>query len=130
MTVVAITLFGDPGNRGPNIASPLGGITKPFPAAYAKKVKQNCAHGDPICSFSGANIYAHLSYSSQGTNFIADSADFIVNQYQTHGNSGPSLASFGRPGADPATSPTPENVAAITSIGQFLGVSGAPLVAC
>jgi len=114
-------LFGDPGNRGPNLASPLGGITFPFPAVYAKKLKENCAIGDPICSFSGTNVYAHLSYSSNGTLYMADNANFIVNQYQTHGSSGPEVASYGRPGADPATSPTAANIAAIISIGQLLG---------
>jgi hypothetical protein len=119
-------MFGDPGNRGPNIPSPLGGITFPFPAAYANKLKENCALNDPICSFSGTNVTQHLSYSSPGTNFIEDSANFIFNEYETNGGSGPSVATFGRPGADQATSPTAGNIAAIVAIGQFLGGSAAP----
>jgi len=124
--VIALTMFGDPGNRGPYLPSPLGGITFPFPAQYANKLKENCAYGDPICSFSGTNVTAHLSYSSPGTNFIADSANYIVNQYQTHGNSGPEPAAFGRPGADPATSPTPGNIAAQAALGQLLGAPATP----
>jgi hypothetical protein len=112
--------FGDPGNRGPNVPSPLEGITFPFPASYANKLKQNCALGDPICSFSGANYTAHLSYSTT-SNYIEDSANFIFNEYQTNGNSGPSEASFGRPGADQATSPTAANIAAIIALSQLLG---------
>jgi hypothetical protein len=124
-------LFGDPGNRGPNLPSPLGGITYPLPASYANKLKENCNYGDPICSFSGTDVAAHLSYSVPGTNFIADSANFIFNEYQTHGNSGPSVASFGRPGADPATSPTPGNIAAIIALGQLLGsTSTTPATPC
>lgn len=121
MIVVAIALFGDPGNRGPNVPSPLGGITFPIPAGYANKVKEICAYNDPVCSFSGTDINAHLSYDSSGTNFIEDTANFIVNEYQTHGNSGPEVASFGRPGADPATSPTAANIAALESLGALLG---------
>ena len=114
-------MFGDPGNRGPNIHSPLGGTTLPLPASYAKKLKELCAYNDPVCSFSGTDINAHLSYSSNGTNFIADAANFIVNEYQTHGNSGPEVASYGRPGADPATSPTAANIAALQELGALLG---------
>jgi hypothetical protein len=121
-------MFGDPGNRGPNLPSPLGGITFPFPAAYASKLKENCAYNDPVCSFSGTNVSAHLSYSSAGTNFMADNSNFIFNQYQTGGKSGPEPASFGRPGADPATSPTPANIAALIALGQALG--GAPTTPC
>jgi len=124
--VIALTMFGDPGNRGPNVPSPLGGITLPFPAQFANKLKENCAQGDPICSFSGTSVAAHLSYSSPGTNFIADNANYIVNQYQTHGHSGPQPASFGRPGADPATSPTPGNIAAQQALGQLLGAPATP----
>jgi hypothetical protein len=118
--VVAVVAFGDPGNRGPNIPSPLEGITFPFPASYANKLKENCAQGDPICSFSGANFTAHLSYGTS-SNYIEDSANFIFNEYQTRGNSGPSVASFGRPGADPATSPTAANIAAIIALSELLG---------
>jgi len=121
--VVAITLFGDPGNRGPNLASPLGGITYPIPASYARKLKENCAYNDPICSFSGTNITAHLSYASPGTNFIGDSANYIFNEYQTGGNSGPEVASFGRPGTEQATAPTAGNIAAVEEIGVLLGGS-------
>jgi hypothetical protein len=48
--IVALVMFGDPGNRGPNVTSPLGdgGITPPFPDALAQKLKENCAIGDPV----------------------------------------------------------------------------------
>jgi hypothetical protein len=118
-------MFGDPGNRGPNTVSPLEGITFPFPAAYAVKLKENCALGDPICSFSGANFLAHLSYST-ASNFIEDSANFIFNQYQTGGRSGPSQSTFGRPGADPATAPTTANVNAIIALSVLLGGPTSP----
>jgi hypothetical protein len=114
-------MFGDPGNRGPDVPSPLGGITYPFPADYARKLKQNCANNDPVCSFSGTNVTAHLSYSSPGTTFIADSANYIYSQYLSGGNSGPQPASYGEPGVDPATSPTPGNIAALEALGQLLG---------
>jgi Cutinase len=102
------------------VPSPLEGITFPFPVAYANKLKQNCAQGDPICSFSGANYTAHLTYGSS-SNYIEDSANFIFNEYQTKGGSGPSQAAFGRPGADPATSPTAANIASIIALAQLLG---------
>jgi hypothetical protein len=123
--VIAIVLFGDPGNRGNNLVSPLGGHTLAIPPSYANKVKENCAYNDPICSFSGTDINAHLSYSSAGTNFIEDSANFIFNEYETHGNSGPSEASFGRPGTEQVTAPTAANIAAVEAVGVFLGGTGA-----
>lgn len=48
--IVALVMFGDPGNRGPNIVSvlPEGGITPTFPDALAQKLKENCAVGDPV----------------------------------------------------------------------------------
>jgi hypothetical protein len=67
-----------------------------------------------------------LSYSSSGTNYIEDSANYIFNQYQTGGNSGPEPAAYGRPGADPATSPTAANQAAILAFGQAIGAPSTP----
>ena len=111
-------------NRFPNIYNAVSSGFDPsllgFPASYANKLKENCAQGDPICSFSGANFTAHLSYGTS-SNYIEDSANFIFNEYQTRGNSGPSVASFGRPGADPATSPTAANIAAIIALSELLG---------
>jgi hypothetical protein len=48
--IVAVVMFGDPGNRGPNTTFPIGygGITPVFPDALAQKLKENCAVGDPV----------------------------------------------------------------------------------
>jgi cutinase len=120
--VIAVVLFGDPGNRSNQPAtSPLGGITYPIPPDYARKTKENCAVGDPVCSFTGTNVSAHLSYASSGTNFIPDSANYVYNQYTTHGNSGPQPASYGGPGGGQPTSPTPEEIAALLQLGELLG---------
>jgi hypothetical protein len=50
--VVALVLYGDPGNRGPNVKSPLGGTVPPFPEVLANRVQENCAKQDPVCSNS------------------------------------------------------------------------------
>jgi len=51
--IVALVMFGDPGNRGPDVVSvlPEGGITPPFPHRLAWKLKENCAVGDPVRNF-------------------------------------------------------------------------------
>jgi hypothetical protein len=120
--IVALTMFGDPGNRSNQPqASPLGGITFPFPANYARRLKENCNVGDPVCSFTGTNVTAHLSYAASGTNFIPDSANYVFNQYETHGNSGPEPATYGGPGGGQPTSPTPGEIAALEELGDLLG---------
>jgi hypothetical protein len=73
-----------------------------------------------VCSFSGTNVTAHLSYATNGT-YIPDSAAYIYSQYLSGGNSGPQLATYGRPGIDPAKAPTAGNIAALEALGQLLG---------
>lgn len=48
--ILALVMFGDPGNRGVNNVSvlPEGGIIPSFPDALAQKLKENCAAGDPV----------------------------------------------------------------------------------
>jgi cutinase len=119
--IVALTLFGDPGNRGPNETSPLGGSTPVFSPILADRLKQNCATGDPVCSNAGVEILAHLSYSSANTTFIADSANYIVSQYKSKGCSGPQPAAYGGPGPNQPTQPTKDNIAALQKLGALLG---------
>jgi Cutinase len=117
--IVALTMFGDPGNRGPNETSPLGGQTPVFPPILANRLKENCAPGDPVCSNSGTDYLAHLSYGN-GT-YIPNSAEYIVRQYSSHGRVGPEPASFGGPANGDAPAPTAANIAALQALATLLG---------
>lgn len=59
--IIALVLFGDPGNRGDHTVSalPVGGTTPTFPDALARKLKQNCAVGDPVSTIL---TIIHTSY--------------------------------------------------------------------
>jgi hypothetical protein len=49
--IIALIMFGDPGNKnkpGALALSPLGGTVPDIPSALRDKVKQNCAPGDPV----------------------------------------------------------------------------------
>jgi Cutinase len=46
--IIALVMFGDPGNKGPGAVSPSGGITPQFPKALQAKTKENCVDGDPV----------------------------------------------------------------------------------
>lgn len=60
--IVALVMFGDPGNRGPNVVSvlPEGGITPTFPGPLAQKLKENCAAGDPVSQILIWSHYLHF----------------------------------------------------------------------
>jgi len=85
--IVAIVMFGDPGNKGPSAVSPLGGPVPVFPAELQSKLKENCAPGDPICS-AGTNRGAHLTYSTG--DYMSSSAGYIKKQFETGGKAGAS----------------------------------------
>jgi hypothetical protein len=87
--IVAVVMFGDPGNKGPTAMSPLGGLVPMFPVELEQKTKQNCASGDPVCS-SGSNILAHLTYLSG--NYMSSSAAYIKKQFESNGTLGPEKA--------------------------------------
>jgi cutinase len=87
--IVALVMFGDPGNKGPTAQSPLGGLVPMFPAGLEQKTKQNCASGDPVCS-SGANILMHLVYGTG--NYMSSSAAYIKKQLDSNGAAGPEKA--------------------------------------
>jgi hypothetical protein len=75
--IVAITTFGDPGQRAPGNS---GARPAPeFPPELLLKLKMNCAKGDPACDKgAGTDFAPHLTYNKAGTAFQADSAKFIV----------------------------------------------------
>jgi cutinase len=76
--IVAVVMFGDPGNQGPTAKSPMGGLVPVFPEVLAARTKQNCASGDPVCNKAGGNILAHLTYGSGS--FMSDSAAYVKKQ--------------------------------------------------
>jgi len=115
--IVAVVMFGDPGNRGPKAISPFGGVTPAFPRDLAYKLRENCALGDPVCTNDGVLIPAHLSYNAP--DFILNSAVYIKQQFASHGRQGPEPSS---PGPD---TPTPAEKVALCALGQVLG-GGAP----
>lgn len=50
--IIALVMFGDPGNKGPNAPDLLGTPLPAFPVPLAQKLKENCALGDPVCLLS------------------------------------------------------------------------------
>jgi len=115
--IVGIVLFGDPGNRGPNVKSPLGGTVPPFPKDLAEKLMENCAPGDPVCTNSGAKVADHLVYVENP--WISDSVSYIQKQMQTGGKAGPKPS----PNGGVNDKATPANEAALSELGTMLGGS-------
>jgi cutinase len=91
--VVAVVMFGDPGNMGPSAKSPLGGTVSVFPRALANRLMENCAKGDPVCG-AGSNILAHLTYGTG--NYMSESAKYIQKQFQSGGTAGPNASALAR----------------------------------
>jgi hypothetical protein len=109
-------MFGDSGNR-PNAQSPVGtGPIAPFPADLASRAIESCAPNDPVCSNNGANPLVHLGYSLPGTNYISAGANYIFQQYQSKGTSGPVPATFGGPGTGQPSQPTQANTQALAEL--------------
>jgi Cutinase len=115
--IVAVVMFGDPGNRGPNVPSPLGGITPVFPTALADKLKENCAKGDPVCTNSGVDIDQHLEYLE----YMSSSAEYIKKQMDSLGKAGPS------PSPNGGVKDVGDNSEALKNLGKALGASDGEL---
>jgi hypothetical protein len=113
--IVAVVMFGDPGNRGPNAISPFGDVTPAFPPRLADKLRENCAIGDPVCTNDGILIPSHLTYGIPGTPFIPSSALYIKQQYDSRGHSGPQPASNTGP-----NTPTMAEKTALCALGVVL----------
>jgi len=91
--VVAVVMFGDPGNMGPTAKSPLGGTVPVFPKALANRLMENCAKGDPVCG-AGSNIMAHLTYGKGS--YMSESAKYIQKQFKSGGTAGPNASALAR----------------------------------
>jgi len=113
--IVALVMFGDPGNRGPNVNSPLGGKVPAFPDALAQKLKQNCEKGDPVCTNSGADPAAHLAYTDKKLRYMEDSAAYIKKQFESKGKAGPA------PSPNGGLQDKGNNTAALLELGKMLG---------
>jgi hypothetical protein len=113
--VVAVVLYGDPGNRGPNVQSPMGGKVPVLPEPLAQRLKQNCAKGDPVCTNSGMDPGEHLIYSDDKFGYMADSAQYIKKQFETKGKAGPSPSPHG------GVQDKGNNTAALLELGKILG---------
>jgi hypothetical protein len=116
-SIVAITLFGDPGNRGPNVKSPLGGMVSEFPLGLDNKIRQNCEKGDRVCTNSGTIVGSHLEYSSPGKDYIKLSAQYIADQFKTDGKVGP------QPSPNGGVKDVGNNSAALRELAELLGGS-------
>jgi len=114
-SIVALVMFGDPGNRGANVRSPLGGMVPAFPAELAKKLKENCERGDPVCTNSGKEIGDHLVYSDERKGYIKGSTEYILEQLKTDGKFGPQLSPNG------GEKDKGNNTAALLELGELLG---------
>lgn len=116
--VIAIAQFGDPANRGIGALDPLGGvISGTFPGPLANRVKENCAYNDLVCTNNGTSLMAHESYIMFGnTSYVANSVQFIVNQFKSGGNSGSDYSQAVSPGTE-----TQGNIAALLALGKLLG---------
>jgi Cutinase len=115
--IVAVVLFGDPGNRGPNVPSPLGGITPVFPKALADKLKENCEKGDPVCTNSGQETEQHLGYVEPTKDYMSSSAAYIKKQFDTKGTAGPS------PSPNGGVKDKGDNTEALKKLGRELGAT-------
>lgn len=114
--IIALVMFGDPGNAGQNLTSIFGSAAPPFPATLANRLMENCAFGDPVCS-DGTNADAHLSYDNSNTTYINASAAYIQEQLQTDGNAGPEPSPNN--GTSPGGSPAGE-ASALASLASLL----------
>jgi hypothetical protein len=117
--IVAVVMFGDPGNKGPDALSPLGGKVPVFPEDLKTKLKENCATGDPVCTNSGKTTSAHLTYNT-GT-YMSSSAAYIQKQFQTGGKAGASPSPNGGP------NDKGNNISAMQALGSALGASPAQM---
>jgi hypothetical protein len=122
--ILALVMFGDPGNRGKDAIDPLGGTSPAFPSDLAAKLRENCAHSDPVCTNNGTTIDAHLSYNNNGTTYMVDSAMFIHEQHQTGGKSG------AQPAPESPGAQTEENIVTLQSLAKALGGSNGTVATC
>jgi hypothetical protein len=113
--IVALVMFGDPGNKGPNAKSPMGGSVPKFPALLAEKVKENCAKGDPVCTNSGKEVNDHLVYYEDKFDYMKESAEYIKKQFETKGKAGPS------PSPNGGENDKGDNTQALLDLGKQLG---------
>jgi cutinase len=113
--IVAVVLFGDPGNRGPKARSPLGGFVKSFPAELENKLKQNCSKGDPVCTNTGTVTDEHLIYAEES--WMKASAEYIQKQFKSGGKAGPEPSPNGGP------NDIGDNSVALEKLGKELGAS-------
>jgi len=113
--IVALVMYGDPGNKGPNIKSPLGGTVPPFPEPLAQRLRQNCAQGDPVCTNSGKLPDEHLVYGDDKYPYMKDSALYIQKQFETKGKAGPQPSPYGGP------QDKGNNTQALLELGKMLG---------
>ena len=115
--IVAVVMFGDPGNRGPNVPSPLGGITPLFPKALEDRLKENCEKGDPVCTNSGEDVDQHLAYLEPTKDYMSSSAAYIKKQMDTLGKAGPS------PSPNGGVKDKGDNSEALKKLGRELGAT-------
>jgi hypothetical protein len=120
--IVAVVLFGDPGNRGPNKPSPLGGITPVLPKALEDRLKENCEKQDPVCTNSGVETEAHLVYLEETKDYMTSSAAYIKKQFETKGKAGPS------PSPNGGVKDKGDNTAALQKLGKELGATDSEIV--
>jgi cutinase len=119
--IVALVMFGDPGNKGPSAKSPMGGTVPKFPAPLAGKVKENCAKGDPVCTNSGKEVNDHLVYYETKFDYMSSSAEYIKKQFETKGKAGAS------PSPNGGENDKGDNTAALLELGKQLGGDPAQL---
>lgn len=116
-SIVAIALFGDPGHRGQDAINPLGDTSPAIPAELDDRLKQSCAHEDPVCSNNGTILSQHGSYVTDMT-YVADSAAYIKSQFDSGGTSGP------QPSLEGPGTQTEGNIAAILQLSNLLASVG------
>jgi hypothetical protein len=115
-SIVALVMFGDPGNKGPGAKSPLGGIVPEFPAPLLQKTKQNCSKGDPVCTNSGTLPDEHLVYPDDAL-YMKPSAEYIAKQLKMDGKAGAA------PSPNGGVQDKGDNSEALKKLGEMLGAS-------
>jgi len=72
--IVALVMYGDPGQRTP---------ASPFPAALQAKLLERCGKADPACDNNlTGDFQAHLVYNKAGSKWQDEAADFMVAGFE------------------------------------------------
>ncbi|KAF2672568.1 alpha/beta-hydrolase [Microthyrium microscopicum] len=72
--IVALVMYGDPGQKNPAM---------PFPKGLQEKLLERCGTKDPACDAKNPGEFSnHLVYNGKGTKWQDEAADFVVAGFE------------------------------------------------